>query len=70
LTDLAADDAYVRINALALRNSSLVNFLDGCAISIPCHAPGSAPVGLTIFGLRDTDRRLLEIAGGVENCLR
>lgn len=70
LTDLASDDAYVKINALSLRNSSMVNFLDGCAISIPCQAPGSAPVGLTIFGLRDTDRRLLEIAGAVENCLR
>jgi aspartyl-tRNA(Asn)/glutamyl-tRNA(Gln) amidotransferase subunit A len=70
LTDLAADDAYAKIDALALRNSSLVNFLDGCAISIPCHAPGSAPVGLTIFGLRGTDRRLLEVAGAVESCLR
>jgi aspartyl-tRNA(Asn)/glutamyl-tRNA(Gln) amidotransferase subunit A len=70
LTDLASDEAYVKINALALRNSSMVNFLDGCAISIPCQAPGSAPVGLTIFGLRGTDRRLLEVAGAVENCLR
>jgi aspartyl-tRNA(Asn)/glutamyl-tRNA(Gln) amidotransferase subunit A len=48
----------------------MVNFLDGCAISIPCHEPGSAPVGLTVFGLRNTDRRLLEIAGTVEHCLR
>jgi aspartyl-tRNA(Asn)/glutamyl-tRNA(Gln) amidotransferase subunit A len=70
LTDLASDDAYARINMLTLRNSSMVNFLDGCAISIPCHEPGSAPVGLTVFGLRNTDRRLLEIAGAVERCLR
>lgn len=70
ISELASDDAYARINALVLRNSSVVNFLNGCAISIPCHEPGSAPVGLTIFGLRDTDRRLLEIAGAVESCLR
>ena len=70
LTDLASDEAYAAINALALRNSSVVNFLDGCAISIPCHTPGAAPVGLTIFGLRDTDRRLLQIADAVESCLR
>jgi aspartyl-tRNA(Asn)/glutamyl-tRNA(Gln) amidotransferase subunit A len=55
---------------LALRNSSIVNFLDGCAISIPCQEPGTAPVGLTVFGLRNTDKRLLEIAGAAESCLR
>jgi len=70
LTDLASDEAYVRLNMLALRNSSVVNFLDGCAISIPCQEPGAAPVGLTIFSLRGTDRRLLAIAGAVESCLR
>jgi aspartyl-tRNA(Asn)/glutamyl-tRNA(Gln) amidotransferase subunit A len=70
LTDLASDEAYVRLNMLALRNSSVVNFLDGCAISIPCQEPGAAPVGLTIFSLRATDRRLLAIAGAVESCLR
>lgn len=69
LTELAADDAYVRTNALVLRNSSIVNFLDGCAISIPCHEPGSAPVGLTLFGLRDADERLWSVATAVERCL-
>ena len=70
LTDLALDDEYVRLNMLALRNSSVVNFLDGCAISIPCQEPGTAPVGLTVFGLRNADRRVLAVAGAVENCLR
>jgi aspartyl-tRNA(Asn)/glutamyl-tRNA(Gln) amidotransferase subunit A len=70
LTDLASDDAYVRLNMLALRNSSIVNFLDGCAISIPCQEPGTAPVGLTVFGLRNTDKRVLEIAGAAESRLR
>jgi aspartyl-tRNA(Asn)/glutamyl-tRNA(Gln) amidotransferase subunit A len=68
LSELAADEAYVRINALALRNSSIVNFLDGCAISIPCHEPGTAPVGLTLFGLRNTDRQVLAAAAAVEAC--
>jgi aspartyl-tRNA(Asn)/glutamyl-tRNA(Gln) amidotransferase subunit A len=70
LTDLASDDAYARLNMLTLRNSSIVNFLDGCAISIPCQEPGTAPVGLTVFGLRNTDERLLQIAGAAESCLR
>jgi aspartyl-tRNA(Asn)/glutamyl-tRNA(Gln) amidotransferase subunit A len=66
LSELAADDAYARINALVLRNPSTVNFLDGCAISIPCHEPGTAPVGLTLFGLRNSDRHLLAVAAAAE----
>ncbi len=31
-------DEYRRVNMLLLRNASIVNFLDGCALSIPCHA--------------------------------
>ncbi len=70
LTELVSDDAYTRVNALALRNSSVVNFIDGCGISIPCHEPGAAPVGLTLFGSRQADRRLLEIAAAAEICLK
>jgi aspartyl-tRNA(Asn)/glutamyl-tRNA(Gln) amidotransferase subunit A len=70
LADLVSDEAYTRANALALRNSSIVNFIDGCGISIPCHEPGTAPVGLTLFGLNQTDRRLLEIAAAAEICLK
>jgi aspartyl-tRNA(Asn)/glutamyl-tRNA(Gln) amidotransferase subunit A len=66
LSDLAADEAYMRINALMLRNPSIVNFIDGCAISIPCQEPGTAPVGLSLFGLRNTDRQLLSAAAAVE----
>ena len=36
--DAWTDDAdYARVNALALRNTSLGNFLDRCAISLPAH---------------------------------
>ena len=36
----ALDDEreYNRINMLILRNTALGNFLDRCAISLPCHA--------------------------------
>ncbi|MFL6692882.1 MAG: amidase [Ramlibacter sp.] len=43
------DDAFFRVNALLLRNTSVVNMLDGCAISLPCQAPGSLPVGLMLW---------------------
>jgi aspartyl-tRNA(Asn)/glutamyl-tRNA(Gln) amidotransferase subunit A len=70
LADLVSDEAYTRVNALVLRNSSVVNFIDGCGISIPCHEPGEAPVGLTLFGSNQADRRLLEIAAAAEICLQ
>jgi aspartyl-tRNA(Asn)/glutamyl-tRNA(Gln) amidotransferase subunit A len=66
LAELASDEEYTRINALVLRNPSVVNILDGCAISVPCHRAGEGPVGLTIFAAGDSDRRILSIAGAIE----
>jgi len=66
---LAGDDDYTRINGLMLRNPSLVNFIDGCAISIPVHEPGCPPVGLTLFTGAMGDRRLLAIAAAAQSVL-
>ena len=66
----ASDEAYFRANGLMLRNPTLINFLDGCALSLPCHEPGSAPVGLMIAGAAMSDRRILAIGRAVETCLR
>ncbi|MGH8328664.1 MAG: amidase, partial [Steroidobacteraceae bacterium] len=49
IQDLETDEAYVRINGQALRNTAITNFLDRCAISIPCQEPGTAPVGLMLM---------------------
>jgi aspartyl-tRNA(Asn)/glutamyl-tRNA(Gln) amidotransferase subunit A len=57
-------------NLLCLRNTAIGNFLDRPAISIPCHAPGSAPVGLMLMGETLGDRRLLSIARGLEYSIR
>lgn len=46
VADAARDAEFFRVNALLLRNPSVVNMLDGCAISLPCQAPGDLPVGL------------------------
>ena len=52
-------------NMLLLRNTSTWNFFDMCAISIPI--PGSGlPVGLMLVGRNGHDRRLFEIAAGIE----
>jgi aspartyl-tRNA(Asn)/glutamyl-tRNA(Gln) amidotransferase subunit A len=69
IDDLASDEAYSRINLLALRNTTLINMIDGCAVSVPIHEPGAAPVGLMIAGPQGHDRRVLAIAAGVERAL-
>ena len=52
-------------NMLLLRNTSTWNFFDMCAISIPI--PGSGlPVGLMLVARNGYDRRLFEIAAGLE----
>lgn len=66
LDELADDDAYGRINLLMLRNPTIANMLDRCAISLPCHEPDEPPVGLTLMGKRMDDHRLLTISAMVE----
>lgn len=67
LADLQADEAlYFSTNAQVLRNPSIVNFMDGCAISLPCHAPGEAPVGLSLAAPAMADDALLDWAKAME----
>lgn len=66
----ATDEVYTATNLLILRNPTLINFLDGCAISLPCHAPDEAPVGLMLAAPRHHDRRLLGLALAAESALR
>jgi aspartyl-tRNA(Asn)/glutamyl-tRNA(Gln) amidotransferase subunit A len=68
---LEADEAeYTRVNTLQLRNTTVGNFLDRCAISLPCHAPGEAPVGLMLMGETMGDAHLFAVAAAVEAALR
>lgn len=64
------DQLYGKTNLAILRNPSVVNFLDGCALSIPCHQPGEGPVGLMLVGQNGEDRRLLAVGLAVESALR
>ena len=63
------DDAFFRTNALLLRNTSVVNMLDGCAISLPCQLPGSLPVGLMLWHGALRDDALLDVALAAEAAL-
>ena len=70
IAELVADaEAYARINALVLRNTSAVNVLDGCALSLPLAADGGAPAGLMVVGRRGEDAAVLRIGAGVEATL-
>ncbi|OSM98596.1 amidase [Lonsdalea populi] len=69
IAELEADEeTYFRVNGAALRNPSIINFLDGCAVSLPCQQPGDAPVGLMAAGLPLQDNALLGWALSIEQC--
>ncbi|NML45444.1 amidase [Ramlibacter sp. G-1-2-2] len=63
------DEAFFRTNALLLRNTSVVNMLDGCAISLPCQAPDELPVGLMAWHGALRDDTILNLALQIENLL-
>jgi len=65
----ASDEDYFRWNMRILRNNGLINFLDGCAASLPCHEPGGAPVGLMVCGVAGSDRHTLAVSAVIERAL-
>ena len=67
---LASDEAFFKANGLLLRNTFAINFLDGCAFSLPCHAPGDLPVGLMLALPGGHDARLAAVALAAERALR
>jgi aspartyl-tRNA(Asn)/glutamyl-tRNA(Gln) amidotransferase subunit A len=70
LSAFAPDADYARLNAMVLRNPSAVNFLDGCAATLPIQRESELAVGLAVVGTQESDARILRIALGVEAALR
>jgi aspartyl-tRNA(Asn)/glutamyl-tRNA(Gln) amidotransferase subunit A len=70
IADLADDKAFTKANLLSLRNCTLINMIDGCAISLPAHREGEAPVGLMLASSGGSDRRIFELAAGMEGIIR
>jgi Asp-tRNA(Asn)/Glu-tRNA(Gln) amidotransferase A subunit family amidase len=66
---LADDTAFFATNALLLRNPAVVNLLDGCALSLPCHAPGEMPVGLMVWSGAMQDDKVLDVSLSIEAAL-
>lgn len=70
ISDLSDQREYNRVNLLTLRHTTLANFLDRCAISLPCQEAGGPPVGFMLMGEQMGDARLFAIAAAVEGMLR
>src|ERR1700722_19362465 len=55
IADLADDKAFAVQNVRSLRNCTLINLIDGCAISLPAHCEGEVPVGLMLASTGGSD---------------
>src|SRR6185503_14936269 len=58
--------AFMARNALLLRNTTIGNLFDLCAVSLPIPRAGNLPCGLMLLARNGHDRRLLRIAAAVE----
>jgi len=68
--EISTPDGFTRKNLLLLRNTTVGNFLDRCAISLPCHAAGELPVGFSLMAEAMADKRVLAMARSVAPVVR
>jgi aspartyl-tRNA(Asn)/glutamyl-tRNA(Gln) amidotransferase subunit A len=69
-TGAASDDAFFKANGLLLRNTFPINFLDGCAFTLPCHSADELPVGLMLSAPCGHDAALAALALAAEPLLQ
>ncbi len=69
LDEVSDPKAFMARNGLLLRNTTIVNFFDCCAISLPMPRDGGLPAGLMLIARNGHDHRLLRIAAEVERVL-
>jgi aspartyl-tRNA(Asn)/glutamyl-tRNA(Gln) amidotransferase subunit A len=70
LDEVATPEGFTKKNMLLLRNTTVGNFLDRCAISLPCHGEGELQVGFMLMGEAMTDKRLLAMARSIAPVVR
>ncbi|WP_398469906.1 amidase [Tardiphaga sp.] len=70
IAEMADDKVFAKKNLMALRNCTLINMIDGCAISLPISRKDEAPVGLMLAAASGSDRRIFELAAGMEETIR
>ncbi|QIL79028.1 amidase [Diaphorobacter sp. HDW4A] len=70
IDSLASAEAFNQANMLVLRNTSVFNFYDLPAMSLPINVGSNAlPVGLMVVGQRKRDRDLLAICAALQSQL-
>jgi len=71
LEPLEQDEAhFFATNALVLRNTTVINFLDGCALSLPCQRKDALPVGISITALHGQDQHILNLSLLIEKLIK
>src|SRR5581483_6009912 len=70
MADLETDAGFFRANGLALRNPSIINLLDGCAVSLPNHTDEEPPTGLMLACRGGQDAQLFRCAAAAESVVR
>ena len=66
LSEVATAEAFGPKNMMLLRNTSMVNFFDLCAISLPLPRAQGLAVGLMVVARNGHDDHLFRIAAAVE----
>ncbi len=69
MEEVATADGFAARNVLLLRNTSIANFFDLCAISLPLRLGNSLPCGLMLYARHGNDRKLFQVAAAVEKAL-
>lgn len=70
ILEVTQPQLYRKLNMRALRNTSIVNLLDLCAITIPVGLDAKGfPVGLQFIGRRGEDKKVLSVALAAERTL-
>jgi aspartyl-tRNA(Asn)/glutamyl-tRNA(Gln) amidotransferase subunit A len=64
--ELGDPKVFMARNAMLLRNTTIANFFDLCAVSLPLPREGGLPTGLMLIVRNGDDRKLLRIAAAVE----
>jgi aspartyl-tRNA(Asn)/glutamyl-tRNA(Gln) amidotransferase subunit A len=66
MAEVSTLETFLPKNFLNLRNTSLINFFDLCAISLPLPRQGDLPVGVMVVARNGEDRKLFRIAAAIE----
>ncbi len=69
ISETDTPDNMRTVNMRCLRNTATANYFDGCSISLPCHEPGAAPVGLMISAMNGDDEKLFAVSASIERII-